>query len=151
MGTAAGGELLCVAPVAPHKGHDVLLRALVAVAQLRWRCACVGPLDRDPEFVTRLRRQAVADGVADRVRLTGPLTGAALDRAYQSADLLVHASRGETYGMVVSEALARGLPVIASDTGGLPDTLGHATGGCRPGLLDPTGTLVRWLTRCDAG
>ena len=50
-GTAGGGELLCVAAVTAHKGHDVLLDALAAIADLPWRCVCVGTLDRDPAFV----------------------------------------------------------------------------------------------------
>ena len=47
--------------------------------------------------------------VGDRVRFTGPLIDDGLDRAYADADVLVLASRTETYGMVVTEALARGL------------------------------------------
>ncbi len=47
------------------------------------------------------------------------------------------ASRGETYGMVVTEALARGLPVVAADVGGVPEALGHGADGARPGLLVP--------------
>ena len=39
--------------------------------------------------------------------------------------------------MVVTEALARGLPVIATDVGGLPEALGHGADGIRPGLLVP--------------
>ena len=67
----------------------------------------------------------------------GPRTGAELDRGYAAADLLVLASRAETYGMVVTEALARGLPVIAADVGGLTEALGHGADGIRPGLLVP--------------
>jgi glycosyltransferase involved in cell wall biosynthesis len=135
-GTASGGELLCVAAVTPHKGHDVLLAALTLVKDLPWRCTCAGSLDRDPRFVDRLRGQAGSDGISGRVRFAGPLTGRALDTAYAGADVLVLASRGESYGMVVTEALARGLPVVASAVGGLPEALG-ASGGSVPGLLVP--------------
>jgi glycosyltransferase involved in cell wall biosynthesis len=40
--------------------------------------------------------------------------------------------------MVVTEALARGLPVVAAEVGGLPEALGHGAGGTRPGLLVPS-------------
>ena len=50
---------------------------------------------------------------------------------------MVLASRAETYGMVVTEALARGLPVLAADVGGLTEALGHGADGIRPGLLVP--------------
>jgi glycosyltransferase involved in cell wall biosynthesis len=151
-GTAAGGALLCVAAVTPGKGHDVLLDALGGTADLAWRCVCVGSLDRAPAFAGRVRRAARWKGLAGRVRFAGPRTGEDLDRAYATADLLVLASHAETYGMVITEALARGLPVIAAEVGGVAQALGHAEDGTRPGLLvapgDPValGTAVRaWL------
>ena len=49
------------------------------------------------------------------------------------------ASRAETYGMVVTEALARGLPVLATEVGGVTEALGHGEDGTRPGLLVPPG------------
>ncbi len=136
-GTPGGGELLCVAAVTPHKGHDVLLAALAMIKHLPWQCTWVGSLDRDRGFVERLRSQARALGISDRVCTTGPLTGAGLETAYAGADVLVLASRGETYGMVVTEALARGLPVVATAVGGLPEALGRGPGGSSPGLLVP--------------
>ncbi|MEU0079281.1 glycosyltransferase family 4 protein [Micromonospora tulbaghiae] len=152
-GTPGGGRLLCVAAVTPLKGHDVLAAALAEVADLDWTCDWVGPPDRDRAFADRLRGRLSATGLGGRVRLTGPRTGPDLAATYAAADLLVAPSRRETYGMVVTEALARGVPVLASDTGGLPDTLGHAPGGDRPGLLVPPGdpgataaALRRWLT-----
>ena len=131
-GTAAGGELLCVAAVTPVKGHDVLLDALASVADLGWRCTCAGSLDRDRAFADGVRRRAQRLG--DRVRFAGPRTGAALDREYARADVLVLPSRAESYGMVVTEALARGIPAIASDVGGVREALGYG-----PGLLAPPG------------
>ena len=137
-GTAGGGELLCVAAVSAHKGHEDPARRVVddrgpAVA-LRVRG------QRDPR--SWLRPSACGDRRrrAESVigcRFTGPLTGADLDHAYAAADVLVLASRGETYGMVVTEALARGLPVIATAVGGLPEALGHGSDGNLPGLLVP--------------
>lgn len=134
-GTAAGGALLCVATVTFDKGHDVLLNALAATTDLSWHCVCVGSLDRDPPFVERLRRRSLDGGLGERVSLTGPRTGADLDRSYAAADVMVLASRAETYGMVVTEALARGLPVVAAEVGGLPEALGQSNDGIRPGLL----------------
>ncbi|MDQ1619406.1 MAG: hypothetical protein QOE19_1975, partial [Actinomycetota bacterium] len=69
----------------------------------------------------------------------GVLTGGHLNASYAAADLLVLASRAETYGMVVTEALARGLPVVATAVGGVPEALGHGAHGSRPGVLVPPG------------
>jgi glycosyltransferase involved in cell wall biosynthesis len=155
-GTAAGDALLCVAAVTPDKGHDVLLDALATTTELSWRCACVGSLDRDRAFAGGVQRATREHGLGDRVRFAGPRTGPDLDRAYAGADLLVLASRAETYGMVVTEALARGVPVLASEVGGVTEALGHAEDGTRPGLLVAPGdsaalgaALRTWLG--DAG
>ena len=141
-GTATGGALLCVAAVTFDKGHDVLLDALVTISDLSWSCVCVGRLDRDPPFVEGLRLRLLDGGLGDRVQFPGPRTGAELDRSYAAADVMVLASRAETYGMVVTEALARGVPVIAADVGGLTEALGHGAGGIRPGLLVPAGDAI---------
>jgi glycosyltransferase involved in cell wall biosynthesis len=138
-GTEAGDALLCVAAVTPDKGHDVLLDALATTADLSWRCACVGSLDRDPAFAEGVRRRAQNGGLGGRVRFPGPRTGPDLDRAYSDADLLVLASHAETYGMVVTEALAHGVPVVAAEVGGVTEALGHGEDGTRPGLLVPPG------------
>ncbi|WP_373688851.1 glycosyltransferase family 4 protein [Verrucosispora sioxanthis] len=131
-----GSALLCVAAVARHKGHDVLVEALTTVADRHWTLTCVGPLHREPEFVHRLRERITAGRLGDRIRLTGPLVGDRLHAAYAAADLLVHPSRGETYGMVVTEALARGVPVLATAVGGLPNALGRTAAG--DGLVPPS-------------
>jgi glycosyltransferase involved in cell wall biosynthesis len=156
QGSGAGGRLLCVAAVTPQKGHDLLVEALAAVADLPWDCLCVGALDRDPGFVHRLRRAVREHGLAPRLCLTGPRTGADLEAAYAQADLLVLATRGETYGMVVTESLARGIPVLAAAANGLPEALGRAPDGSLPGLLVPpedpvamSAALRAWLG--DAG
>jgi glycosyltransferase involved in cell wall biosynthesis len=144
-GTSGGGRLLCVGVVAAHKGHDVLADALGRLGDLAWTCAVVGAGD-DAVLCARL-------GATDRIELTGPLAGAALDDRFACADLLVLPSRSETYAMVVTEALARGVPVVASDVGGIGEALGSTRGG-RPGLLVPPGdagalarALRSWLTR----
>jgi glycosyltransferase involved in cell wall biosynthesis len=154
-GSEDGGALLCVAAVTFDKGHDVLLDALATISDLSWRCVCVGSLDRDPTFARALDRRSATDELAGRVSFPGARTGADLDRSYAAADLLVLASRAETYGMVVIEALARGLPVITTEVGGLTEAVGHGADGIRPALLVPPedpealgGALRAWL--CDA-
>jgi glycosyltransferase involved in cell wall biosynthesis len=152
-GSAAGSRLLCVAAVTPQKGHDLLAEALAAIADLPFQCVCPGSLDRDPEFAAAVRQRIAAAGIRDKVHFTGPLTGDRLAAEYAAADLLVLASRGETYGMVVTEALARGIPVVATAAGGVAEALGRAPGGSLPGILTEPGepealakALRCWLT-----
>lgn len=150
--SSGGSRLLCVAAVAPHKGHDVLVDALARIDDLPWSCVCVGSIDQDPDFVARIGLCAKESGLDDRLAFAGARTGRELDAAYAAADLLVLPSRGETYGMVVTEALARGVPVVASAAKGVPEALGRAPDGRLPGVLVPpgdpaalAGVLRRWL------
>ncbi|MFE9834338.1 glycosyltransferase family 4 protein [Streptomyces sp. NPDC005551] len=136
-GTDGVSRLLCVAAVTPRKGQHRLVEALATVTDLPWSCTFVGGFAQDPEYVARLRRSIDEFGLGDRLRLTGPQAGAELDASYAAADLMVLASYAETYGMAVTEALARGIPVLATDVGGLPEAVGRAPDGGVPGILVP--------------
>ena len=136
-GTDGVSRLLCVAAVTPRKGQHRLVEALAAAADLPWTCVCVGGLGHDPEYVDHLRGLIKRHGLQDRLHLAGPQAGAELDASYASADLMVLMSYAETYGMAVTEALARGIPVLATDVGGLPEAVGRAPDGGVPGILVP--------------
>ena len=113
----------------------------------------MGSLDREPSFVDRLRRRAADAGLADRIRFAGPLAGDELTGSTGRADLLVLPSRLEAYGMVVTEALAVGLPVVAAAVGGVPEALGRtAPTGCPGGSSRPTtpAALARGARRLAA-
>ncbi|GAA2326535.1 glycosyl transferase [Streptomyces caniferus] len=151
-GTDGATGLLCVAAVTPRKGQHLLVEALATVTELPWSCAFVGGLDRDPGYVAQLRRSITESGLDDRIALTGPRAGAELEARYAAADLLVLTSYAETYGMVVTEALARGIPVLATEADGVPEAVGRAPDGSVPGLLvapgQPSavaGALRGWL------
>lgn len=151
-GSAAGTRLLCVAAVTAHKGHDVLIEALATVPSGEWTCQSVGSLQRERDFADRVRRLAHGYGIADRISFVGTRTGPDLDACFAEADLLVLPTRGEAYGMVVTEALARGIPVVATSIGGLPEALGRASDGSLPGMLVPpedaaalADAIRRWL------
>ena len=145
-GTDGAHRLLCLGAVTPTKGQDLLVHALAALPGPPWALDLVGPTDRDPAFVAALRAAIARHGLAGRVHLHGPRHGADLDAFWRATDLLVAPSRTETYGMVVTEALARGIPVLASSAGGLPDTLANV------GVLTPAedvpalvASLDRWF------
>ena len=138
-GTAAGDALLCVAAVTPDKGHDVLLDALATAADLSWRCACVGSLDRDPAF---------ADGVRRRARTTGWATGcASRDRAPAPSSTARTPPRTCSCSPRTPRPTAWSSPrpwpaacrSLAADVGGVTEALGHGEDGTRPGLLVPPG------------
>jgi glycosyltransferase involved in cell wall biosynthesis len=152
-GTTSGASLLTVGAVSSVKGQDHLLAALARLRDLAWTWTCVGSTSVEPAATTRLRRAAATLGVADRMLLAGPLGGADLEAAYVGADLLVLPSRTEAYGMVLTEAIAHGLPVMATDVGGVREALGQSPNGAVPGLVvrpgdpvDLAAALRRWLS-----
>lgn len=155
-GTDGVSRLLCVASVTPRKAQHVLVEALATITDLNWSCVCVGGLGQDPGYVAELRELIDLHGIGDRLQLVGPQAGAELDASYSSADLMVLTSYAETYGMAVTEALARGIPVLATDVGGLPEAVGRAPDGGMPGVLVPpenaaalAAELRGWFTDAD--
>lgn len=127
---SSGGfiQLLCVATLTPRKGHEVLLRALAQVPDGHWRLTCVGSVRRHPPTVERLRALMLAEGLANRVSLVGEVDASALAGHYDSADLFVLPTLYEGYGMAVAEALARGLPVVGTAAGAIPELIGGGAG-----------------------
>ncbi|WP_332739151.1 glycosyltransferase family 4 protein [Hydrogenophaga sp.] len=114
-------RLLCVATLTARKGHSLLLQALAGLMHLDWELHNVGSATRDPGTAARLH--ALAAPMADRVFWHGEVNAQALRAHYAAADVFVLASLHEGYGMVITEALAHGLPVVASDAGALAQTL----------------------------
>ena len=127
-------ELLSVAAVHPGKGHEMLLTALASVSCHAWRLTCAGSLTHHPATADRVRAMVADLGLEERVSLVGDLDGPALAACYDTADVFVLATRQETYGMAVAEALARGLPVVATMTGAISELVGDGAG-----LLVPVG------------
>jgi glycosyltransferase involved in cell wall biosynthesis len=121
-------RLLCVASLTPRKGHVALLEALSDCADLDWQLTCAGPADLDADTARRVTEAVARLGLTERVHMAGPQFGAALENHYAGSDLFVLASRYEGYGMVFAEAMARGLPIVASGDGAVADTVPDTAG-----------------------
>ncbi len=121
--------------LADHKGVDVLLEAVAGLADTELLVAGAGPAE------AALRDRASRSDLAGRVRFLGSLQDEALAAFYEGLDVLAVPSRTtaawvEQFGRVAVEAMAYGVPVVASDSGALPDVVGAA------GLLVPPGDAV---------
>ena len=125
---------LCVGSLVPRKGQDILVRALAREQERQWRCVLAGSTARDREFFRRVRRLVDDEGLGDRIEFAGECTGEEISGLYDRASVFVLPSRFEGYGMALTEALARGLPVISTIAGAIPHTVpGDA------GILVPAG------------
>jgi glycosyltransferase involved in cell wall biosynthesis len=118
-----GLALLCVASLTPRKGHLVLLDALAELIELDWHLTCVGSVERDPACARSILAAIDRLGLERRVTLVGERAEADMATFYRGADLFVLPSYHEGYGMVLTEALARGLPLVATRAGAIPDTV----------------------------
>jgi glycosyltransferase involved in cell wall biosynthesis len=127
-GTGEPISLLAVGAVSPRKGYEVLVRALAGLCDLDWRLTIAGSLDRNRETTRSLREAIAGSGVAERIMLTGAVGDAELALLYDAADIFLSPSLFEGYGMVLAEAMARGLPLIASTGGAAVETVPDGAG-----------------------
>lgn len=125
-GTGAPLQILAVGAVLPRKGYDLLVEALDPLKDIDWRLTIAGALDRHPQAVEAVQEAIRKHGLEERVTLAGKVVPATLERLYESADLFVSASLFEGYGMVLAEAMARGLPMVLAAGGAAADTAGEA-------------------------
>ena len=126
---AADGDpprLLAVGSLTPRKGHAVLLDALDRLGDCAWTLTILGaPDDAATAAMLERRIAARADG---RIRLAGTRDATGLDAVYAASDVLVHAALYEGYGMVLAEAMRRGLPIVCTTGGAAGETVPDSAG-----------------------
>jgi glycosyltransferase involved in cell wall biosynthesis len=123
-----GRLVLCVAALRPHKNQELLIRALPELPD----DVTVVLAGRQEDYAETLRGLASALGVDDRLRLSGYLSDAELERLWSMASCAAFPTRAEGFGLPVLEAMARGVPVACSDIPVLREV-----GGEVPRYFDP--------------
>lgn len=151
---SAPPHLLAVAALLPNKDQSLLLAALSALTDLPWTASLVGSDTADPAYAARLRDTVDRLGLQDRVRIPGELRGGALEAEWAAADLSLLISQAETFGLVVTESIARGVPVVVRAGTGAVEALAAGGAALLPGTAVALGTdpaplsevLRRWLS-----
>lgn len=149
-----GGDpptILAVGAVSPRKAYGVLVSAMATLKDVPWRLRIVGATDRAPEESARVATAIRDHGLADRVALEGARSDEVLQAAYAGADIFVMPSLFEGYGMVLAEALARGLPIVCTTGGAAAETVpDDAALKVAPGDADTLAAALR-LVLTDRG
>ena len=109
--------LLSVGNLVANKGHHIAIQALRELSNVELRIAGAGP-ERE-----RLQQLAQDCGVTDRITFLGSVDQSVLVQEYNRADCLVLLSENEGMPNVVLEAMACGMPVIATQAGGIPEVV----------------------------
>ena len=141
-------RLLSIGSVVPGKGYDLLIAALVTLADMPWRLTIAGDRTRNPAAAAQLDADIEAYGLGDRVAVLGAVLPERIDELYLASDIFVLASRFEGYGMALAEAIAHGLPVVSTTAGAIPDTVPAGAGLLVP--PDNTTALAQALRRLIA-
>ncbi len=145
LGLKDGPVLLFVGRIQPLKGLDVAVATLAGLSR-RYQDAqllVVGGVS-GPQGQKELRRfedSVQRYGLQDRVKLVPPLPHHLLSTYYRAADVCLVPSRSESFGLVALEAAACGVPVVASDVGGLTTLVDHGRSGLRVAGRDPAGYI----------
>lgn len=119
-------NMLTVASLTPRKGHADLFEALAPLLALPWQLSCVGGEGYAPAHAARLRSLVKKLNLGEKIIFEGEARQSRLEFHYASADIFVMPSHYEGYGMVLAEATARGLPIIATNAGAVPEEFPHA-------------------------
>lgn len=119
-------HFLSVGAVIPRKHHEFMIDALAGLQAKSWSLTIVGNTHRYPDHVAALARRIAGAGLSDRIAFTGELTAGALDKLWCGTHLYLASSLYEGYGMAISEALCRGIPVISTPSGAVASWAGPA-------------------------
>ncbi len=124
-GSGPGQQLKAaqVGSITPRKGYPILVEALAPLSGLDWRLMIVGPQDRDRAAFAELQAAIARHKLDDRIELPGALDRQQISEAYADADVFVLPSLFEGFGMVLTEAMARGLPIVCTTGGAAAETV----------------------------
>jgi len=115
-------RLLSVGSIVPRKAYDVLVHALAPLKDHDWRLTIAGATDRSPRALAALHAAVRDTGLTDRITVVGAMPEEGLAEMYASADAFLLPSLYEGYGMVLAEAMARGLPMVCTTGGAAAET-----------------------------
>ena len=143
-------QLLSVGAVIPRKGFHILVEALQPLKSLSWTLTIAGDVTRDAPAYAHLLEVIRRCSLEDRIHVLGAVSSPELQNLYAKSDVFVLASLYEGYGMVFAEAMANGLPIVATTGGAIADTVPKQAGVLvEPGQVAALSDAIRSLIEND--
>jgi glycosyltransferase involved in cell wall biosynthesis len=118
-------RFLSVGAVIPRKRYELMIAALALVGDIDWSLTIAGNTARYPDYVAGLQTTIAEAGMADRIRFAGELPERALQMHWRETHLYLASSAYEGYGMAISEALVRAIPVVTTASGAVASWAGE--------------------------
>lgn len=138
-------RLLFVANCDPRKGLETLVEAMCRLNNPKITLDIVGNDKSAPKYTQRIKKRVAAWGLESKVSFQGQIEPELLGGFYSQADIFVLPSLYEPFGIVFAEAMSFGLPIIATDVGGIPELIEHGVNG----LLVPPGDAASLAEAID--
>jgi glycosyltransferase involved in cell wall biosynthesis len=150
-------HLVVVAALLPHKAQLLVVEALARLRELPWTAALVGSVEADPAYAAIVAEAIERHGLRDRIEVAGERSGEDLEAEWRKADLSLLVSTVESFGMVVTEAIAHEVPVLVRAGTGAVEALGATGAGTAVELDDDASAaaeqlaavLRTWLTDAE--
>ena len=138
-----------IGQVSPHKGQDLLIKCLPLLlgSGNYIQCVIIGGDFRNGQYINELKMLAQSLGVAERVCFLGERSD--IPQLLIDFDVFVLASRQESFGLVVAEAMAAGVPVVATACGGTEELIENGVSGLLVNYGDPASMAAAIMKLLD--
>lgn len=140
-----GFSMGMVSRFTPSKDHMMLVQAFFEFHKNH--VASILKLAGDGETLPQIKQLVQSLGIADAVIFTGMLKEDEMVRFYQSLDIYVHISKGETMSTAIMQAMSTGLPVLASDVNGISNMLNADVGILVPNSVEKITSAMIYLAQ----
>jgi len=137
-------NFICVGSIIERKGYHILIEALAQLKDISFTCHIVGIIE-NKTYYQNLIKTINKRNLNESIMFTGFIPEGDLHALYRTSDIFILPSLHEGYGIVLGDALCQGLPIIATDVGGVSEIIvdNHTGLIITPGKADELADALR--------